>query len=215
MDSNGCAPNNQHQNHNNSSSLTPFLDANLAIRMDKASNVQDGCEDEEYEHGGGDGGGVGGQVSAQNFFPINAGDTFLSGLLASNSMPYSYYQWDPNSIALTSQFGGIGSMPSSQDHQDGENCANGNSSATMANIQQGAHQLFFCPPTSLFPTYGNTNQMQAVAASDNSRFQQWSSSSSLSPTMKTFPFSNNHDMQLSHDQSNGTDDQVNKDEENG
>ncbi|GAB4860886.1 hypothetical protein Ancab_036046 [Ancistrocladus abbreviatus] len=227
------------------SSLTPFLDANLAIMNDGMANsllsskegininhdiekevegdqmkwnrTSEEEEDDEHYQGGGVGVGVGvggnnAQVSAQNFFPINANNAFLSGLLANNPLPYNYYHWDP--IAL-SQFGGLG-LPTQAD-QDTHNNNNNNSvplipSSSLA-IPSGS-QLFFCPSvatSSLFPPYANT-QVENDFRQLN-RFHQISNSQSpnfhtITSAVKYFPCSTNPELQ-SHENNDG---QPNKDD---
>ncbi|GAB4845375.1 hypothetical protein Ancab_038783 [Ancistrocladus abbreviatus] len=205
------------------SSLTNFLDANLAIMKDGIANSlllnkeginvnhdlekdveeemkwnkvseEEEEEDNQYQGGGVGIGGNSAQVSAQNFFPINASSTFLSGLLASNPVPY--YHWEPSNVAL-SQFGSLG-LPSQADDQDAQNHNNAVPiipSSSLA-IPSGS-QLFFCPSvatTSLFPPYVNTqveNDLRQL-----NRFHQLSNSLSTAfhtstLAMKPFPFSTN------------------------
>ncbi|GMH31557.1 hypothetical protein Nepgr_033401 [Nepenthes gracilis] len=188
-------------------SLTPFLDANLAIVKDGTENfllsskqgidfnndivekeVEGGmkwnktCEDgdEEDEDHGRDGGNNA-QVSAQNFFPVNGNNSYFPGLLANNSMAYNYYHWEPSNLAV-SQFGSLG-LPSQVDHPDAHNNVNNTAIPfipSSALVIPSGSQLFFrtsMAAASASPSYVNTQAEYDFRRAN--RFHQ--SSSSLSP----------------------------------
>ncbi|GAB2289721.1 hypothetical protein Dimus_024027 [Dionaea muscipula] len=167
-------------------------DVCVEMKWNKTNNDHD--QECSTDHGGS---GTAQLVSsAQNFFPINgasAGNGFLS------AMPYSFYHWDPSSVAAFTQFGNLGN---DQDHANNNGSHNvndvvvpsisgsmtGTTTSSLA-IPTGSHQaLFFCPSiatttTSLFP--------QQIMENDdfrqNSQNHQYLVNSMSSP----FPFSTN------------------------
>lgn len=195
------------------SSLAPFLDANLSLMKDDASKKQksnDEDDDLQYQNGRRAGVDNDAQVSAQNFFPMNGGNTFLSGLLGSNSMP-NYFQWDPSGAAL-SQFGSLATnMPSDHDranddnHDDNNGNNNGVQIMPSSSMVPSGSQLFLYP-SSMFPPYANTQvHMENDIRHSNLQFHQLSSSVSPGSTiLKSFPFNMNSGLP-SNDESNGKD----------
>ncbi|GMH21908.1 hypothetical protein Nepgr_023751 [Nepenthes gracilis] len=204
-------------------SLTPFLDSNMTIMKDGPGNgdvekefegeikwrkASEEKEDEEEEYSqGGVGGSNSGQVSAQNFFPINSNNnTFLSSLLASNPMAYNYFHWEPSNLA-SSQFGSLG-FPLQAD-PDAHNSSNNNNisipiiSSSSLPIPSES-QLFLCQPmaaTSLLPPYVNSvvetdyRQVNRVHQPSNSLSSAFHCSSL---NRKSFPFSANPELHDSH-----------------
>lgn len=174
----------EHQTLMSSAKSSKYWDLDAALMLKAkgkefergANNInieEKGEEEEKQDHGiGSIGGGFGGQLFAQKFFPT-ASHSSTSGLpgFLNNAMPYNYYHSEPSILSL-SQFGNHGFPISQLDHghhQAGSSNALPFSSSSMQPLESGSSQLFFCPPTAT-PTvaslFGTTNPYPASVESD-------------------------------------------------